>query len=100
VAILPWNPKRQQRRNGLPLSWTADELGKRTSIERFVGRVFSLFSRFRLQRPSLGGWSAIATQVALTYAATVVVGLAAHQAGYPNLIRSPKRVLAHTWERW
>ena len=39
---------------------------------------------FRLQRPPLGGWSAIATQVALTYAATVVVGLAAHQAGPPR----------------
>ena len=34
----------------------------------------------------------------LTYAATIVVGLAAQQAGRPDLIRSPKRVLAHTWE--
>jgi hypothetical protein len=34
----------------------------------------------------------------LTYAGTIVVGLAAHQAGRPDLIRSPKRVLAHTWE--
>jgi hypothetical protein len=36
--------------------------------------------------------------VALTYAASVVVGLAAQQAGRPDLIRSPKRVLAHLWE--
>ena len=100
IAIIPWNPKRQKNRFCLPPTWTADELGKRSSIERFFGRVFSLFSYFRLQRPPVGGWSAFATQVALTYAATVVVGLAAHQAGYPNLIRSPKRVLAHTWERW
>jgi hypothetical protein len=100
VAVLPWNPKRQKNRSCLPPTWTADELGKRTSIERFFGRVFSLFSLFRLQRPPLRGWSAVATQVALTYAATVVVGLAAHHAARPDLIRSPKRVLAHLWEGW
>ncbi|HEV2461847.1 MAG TPA: hypothetical protein VGS80_26115, partial [Ktedonobacterales bacterium] len=95
---VPWNPKRQKRRDGLPPTWTADELGKRTSIERFFGRVFSLFSLFRLQRPPFAGWSAVACRVSLTYAATIVVGLAAQQAGRPDLIRSPKRVLAHTWE--
>ncbi len=98
VAVIPWNPKRQHNRSCLPPTWTADELGKRTSIERFFGRVFSLFSLFRLQRPPLAGWSAITRRVRLTYAATVVVGLAAQQAGRPDLIRSPKRVLAHTWE--
>jgi len=82
----------------LPSTWTAQELGKRTSIERFFGRVFSLCSLFRLQRPPLAGWSAVARRVALTYAATIVVGLAAQQAGRPDLIRSPKRVLAHAWE--
>jgi transposase len=95
VAVVPWNPKRQKNRSCLPPSWTAQELGKRTAIERFFGRVF-LF--FRLQRPPLSGWSAVATRVALTYAASVIVGLAAQQAGRPDLIRSPKRVLAHTWE--
>ncbi len=98
VAVVPWNPKRQKNRSCLPPTWTADELGKRTSIERFFGRVFSLFSLFRLQRPPLAGWSTITARVALTYAATVVVGLAAQQAGRPDLVRSPKRVLAHTWE--
>ena len=98
VAVVPWNPKRQKKRDGLPPTWTAEELGKRTSIERYFGRVFSLFSLFRLQRPPLTGWSAVAARVALTYAATVVVGLAAQQAGRPDLIRSPKRVLAHAWE--
>jgi hypothetical protein len=98
VAVVPWNPKRQKNRSCLPPTWTAAELGKRTSIARFFGRVVSLFSLFRLQRPPLSGWSSIASQVALTYAATVVVGLAAQQAGRPDLIRSPKRVLAHTWE--
>jgi len=28
----------------------------------------------------------------------MVVALAAHHAGRPDLIRSPKRVLAHLWE--
>ena len=98
VAVVPWNPKRQHNRSCLPPTWTAEELGKRTSIERFFGRVFSLFSLFRLQRPPLAGWSAITMRVMLTYAATLVVGLAAQQAGRPDLIRSPKRVLAHTWE--
>ena len=92
VAVVPWNPKRQQNRSCLPPTWTAQELGKRTSIERFFGRILLLF---HLQRPPLVGWTA---RVALTYAATVVVGLAAHQAARPDLIRSPKRVLAHTWE--
>ena len=35
---------------------------------------------------------------ALTYIASIVVGLAAQQAERPDLIRSPKRVLAQTWE--
>jgi hypothetical protein len=84
-----------RNRSCLPPTWTAEELAKRTGIERFFGRVFSLF---RLQCPSLAGWSAIAARVALTYAALVAVGLAAQQAGRPDLIRSPKRVLVHSWE--
>lgn len=95
VAVIPWNPKRTKQRTCLPPTWTAAELGKRSAIERFFGRVF-LF--FRLQRPPLCGWSAVASRVALTYAATLVVALAAQQAGRPDLIRSPKRVLAHLWE--
>jgi transposase len=98
VAVVPWNPKRQRNRSCLPPTWTGEELGKRTSIERFFGRVFSLFGYFRLQRPPLSGWSAVARRVALTYAATIVIALAAHQAGRSDLIRSPTRVLAHLWE--
>jgi transposase len=95
VAVIPWNPKRQKNRSCLPPTWTKEELGKRSSIERFFGRVF-LF--FHLQRPPFSGWSAIARQVALNYTASIIVGLAAQQAGRPELIRSPKRVLAHCWE--
>jgi transposase len=94
-AVIPWNPKRQKKRDGLPPTWTADELGKRTSIERFFGRVLVFF---RLQRPSVFGWSAVETRVALTYAAVWVIALAAWQAGRPDLIRSPRLVLAHIWE--
>jgi hypothetical protein len=78
-------------------TWTANELGKRSSIERRCDRVFSLFSPFRIQRPPLCGWSAFVQYAALTYAITAV-GLAAHQDGRPDRIRSLTRVLAHTWE--
>jgi hypothetical protein len=95
VAAIPWNPKRQKQRDGLPPSWTAEELGKRTSIERFFGRVLVFFG---LQRPPIFGWSAVETRVALTYAAVWVIALAAGQAGRPELMRSPRSVLAHVWE--
>jgi hypothetical protein len=95
VAVVPWNPKRSKNRTCLPPTWTAAELGKRGSIERFFGRVLCFV---RLQRPPVCGWTAVTQRVALTYAATVVVALAAHQAGRPDLIRAPKRVLAHLWE--
>ena len=61
-----------------------------------MARVF-LF--FHLQRPPLSGWSEVASQVALTYTASLIVAMAAQQADRPDLIRSPKRVLAHLWER-
>jgi hypothetical protein len=35
----------------------------------------------------------------LTYTSSIIVGLAAQRAGRPDLIRSPKRVLAHLWEK-
>jgi hypothetical protein len=95
VAVIPWNPKATKERSCLPPTWTKADLGKRASIERFFGRVF-LF--FRLQRPPLSGWSAVTCQVALTYTAVLIVALAAHNAGRPDLIRSPARVLAHTWD--
>jgi hypothetical protein len=41
-----------------------------------------------ITRPPLYGWSAIASQVALTYTASLVVALAAKPAGRPDLIRS------------
>jgi hypothetical protein len=80
--------------------WFAADLdqggvGQRTSIERFFGRVLVFF---RLQRPPVFGWSAVETRVALTYAAVWVVALAAWQSGRPDLIRSPRLVLAPVWD--
>jgi transposase len=98
AAVVPWSAKRQKNRTCLPPTWTADELGKRSSIERFFGRVFSLFSPFRLQHLPLAGWTAVETRVALTYAAVWVIALAAWQAGRPDLIRSLRLVLAPVWE--
>ena len=46
----------------------------------------------------MAGWSAVTCAVALAFTATIIVALAAHQAGRPDLIRSPTRVLAHLWE--
>ena len=91
----PGTGTRQKNRSCLPPIWTKAELGKRSAIERFFGRLF-LF--LHLQRPPLCGWSTIERQVALTYTASIIVDLAAEPAGRPDLIRSPKRVLAHSWE--
>lgn len=40
VAVIPWNPKRQKYRFCFPPTWTKEELGKRSGIQRFFGRVF------------------------------------------------------------
>jgi hypothetical protein len=95
AAVIPWNPKRQKQRDGLPPTWTAEQLGQRTSTERFFSPVMVFF---HLRRPPVSGWSAVETRVALTYAAVWVIALSAWQAGCPELIRSPCRVLAHAWE--
>ena len=58
----------------LPPIWTKEELGKRSSIERFFGCVFLFFG---LQRPPYSGWSTIVRQVALTSTSLLVVALAA-----------------------
>jgi hypothetical protein len=82
-------------RSCLPPTWTAAELGKRSSIERFFGRVLIFF---QVQRPPVFGWSAVESRVALTYAAVWVSTLEAWPAGRPELIRSPRLVLDHVCE--
>jgi hypothetical protein len=52
-APLPSSPgtgTRQKNRSCLPPTWTKEELGKRTSIERFCGRVFLFFGLQKLAR--------------------------------------------------
>jgi hypothetical protein len=95
VAVIPWDPKNTRRRDCLPPPWTLAELGKRSGIERFFGRVFRFFG---LQRPPVCGWTAVVQRVAPTYPAALVVALAAQHHGRPDLIRAPKRVLPHLWE--
>jgi hypothetical protein len=95
AAVIPYNPKRTKDRSCLPPTWTRPELVKRGSIARFCGRVFLFFP---LQRPPVVGWTAVTQHVALAYTAALIVALAAHQAGRPDLIRSPTRVLAYCWE--
>jgi transposase len=94
-AVIPWNPKRQKQRDGLAPTGTAKELAKHTAIERFVGHVLVFF---RLQRPPIFGWPAVEIRVALISAADWVVVMAAWQACRLDLIRSPRRVLAHEWD--
>ena len=95
VAVAPGNPKRQRHRSRLPPTWAAAELGRRAAIERFFARASRSFG---LQRPQACGRTAVVQRVALTYAATVIGALAAHHHNRPDLIRSPKRALAHLWE--
>jgi hypothetical protein len=73
IAMIPWNPQRPRQRGGLPPTWTWEDLGKRSSIERFFGRTLLFFC---WQRPPLVGWSAIATRVALTSCTTCALNWA------------------------
>jgi hypothetical protein len=60
---------------GLPSTWRAQELGKRTSIERFFVRVLVLV---RWQHsPDFGGL-AVNTRIVVTSAAVSVIALAAY----------------------
>jgi hypothetical protein len=55
VAVVLWNPKRQRDRSCPPPTWTTDELAKRTSIERFFGRVhLSSYFRYAALCPPAG----------------------------------------------
>ncbi len=73
------------REYGAP-TWTAAELARRISSERFFDRVLVFF---RPRRPLVFGWSAFDPRVARTDAAVWAIALAAWQAGRLDLIRSP-----------
>ena len=77
-------------RHGLLRSWA----NAPPSDASLVGPSSSL----QIPRPPVSGWPAVATRVTLTYAVLWVIALAAYQAGRPELIRSPRLVLAHVKE--
>ena len=41
VAVVAWNSKNQKNRSCLPPTWTREERGFRSAIERFLGAFFS-----------------------------------------------------------
>ena len=87
--IIPFNRKRQ--RVVTYLCWPVC-YGIRASIERFFAvakRYYGLDTSYSV------GLDAVLLRVTLTYCATLVVALAAQQAGAPQLRLSPTRVLAH-----
>ena len=96
VAVIPGIPNAQRKSRLFTSHLDQYGIGPAAmALNASRGRVF-LF--FRLQRPPLSGWSTPARQVASASTATIIVALAAHQAGRPDLILSPKRVLAHVWK--
>jgi hypothetical protein len=90
--IIPFNRKKQPRARVRHLVWYRLSYAARAVIERFFGvakRYYALDTQYAL------GWAAVVRQVTLTMCATLVVALAAHRAGAPELRLSPSRVLAH-----
>ena len=95
VAIIPCHPKRQKNRSCLPPTWTQTKNWANVAHRTLLWPRLSLFSL----ATATPVWLVYPhQQVALTYTASIVVALAAQHARRPDLIRSPKRVLAHTWE--
>lgn len=90
--IIPFNRKRQPLARVRHLVWWPLSYLARAVIERF----FAAAKRYyHLDTNYVVGWDAVVLRVTLTFCATLVVALAAHQAGAPELRLSPTRVLAH-----
>lgn len=92
VAVIPWN-RHSSAESLLFTFYLYQRRTRKTQWHRAL--LWTRFSLLLSPTPSPVWQSEIASQVALTYAASVFVGLAAEPAGRPDLIRSPKRVLAH-----
>lgn len=90
--IIPFNRKRQPLGRVRHLVYWPLSYAARAIIERFFAaakRYYGLDAMYAM------GYAAVLRRVALTLCATLVVGLAAHRAGAPDLRLSPTRVLAH-----
>lgn len=92
IPIIPFNRKKQPLARVRHLVWWPVSYAARSLIERF----FAVAKRyFHLDTAYVTGWDAILLRVTLTHCAILVVALAAHHAGRPDLRLSPSRVLAH-----
>jgi hypothetical protein len=97
------------------LSLEASVRTENARINKTMQRLFNTICRTRKRQPSIlarlqsahiisavaepVAWFLFVSQVTLTYAASVIAGLTAQYVGRPDLIRSPKRVVAHLWRR-
>jgi hypothetical protein len=90
--IIPFNRKKRPLARVRHLAWFRLSYAARAVIERFFG----IAKRpYRLDTADAVGWEPVLLRVTLTFCAILVVALAAHQAGAPDLRLSPTRVLAH-----
>jgi hypothetical protein len=90
--IIPFNRKKQPLARVRHLAWYRLSYAARAVIERFFGVAKR---HYRLDAADAVGWEPVLLRVTLTFCAILVVALAAHQAGAPELRLSPTRVLAH-----
>ena len=90
--IIPFNRKKQPLARVRHLAWSRLSYAARAVIERFFGIAKR---HYGLDTADVVGWQPVLLRVTLTFCASLVVALAAHQAGAPELRLSPTRVLAH-----
>jgi hypothetical protein len=90
--IIPFNRKKQPLARVRHLVWSRLSYAARAVIERFFGVAKR---HYRLDTTDAVGWEPVLLRVTLTCCAILIVALAAHQAGAPQLRLSPSRVIAH-----
>ena len=90
--IIPFNRKKQPLARVRHLVWWPVSYAARAVIERFFAAAKRYYG---LETSYAGDGEAVPLRVCLTFCAVLVVALAAHHAGAPQLRLSPTRVLAH-----
>ncbi len=90
--IIPFNRKKQPLARVRHLAWFRLSYAARAAIERFFGVAKR---HYGLDTAEAIGWEPVLLRVTLTFCAILVVALAAHHAGAPELRLPPTRVLAH-----
>ena len=90
--LIPCNRKQQPLARVRQLAYWPRSYAARA----IIARCFAAAKRYyRLDTAYAVGWDAVLLRVTLTFCAILVVALAAHRAGAPELRLSPSRVLAH-----